>query len=110
MPAFRTLVGNDCPLPFLLLAIHCCSVSVTLSLTTSVSCLLKPGREWWKLTVFMSPERSCPVFIHQMEPSTRAPFTEITQHLEQILEQQPEATPLAKPPLTKAPLTYNQGE
>lgn len=33
VPAFRTLVGNDCPLPFLLLAIHCCSVSVTPSLT-----------------------------------------------------------------------------
>lgn len=69
MPAFRTLVGNDCPLPFLLLAIHCCS----------------------------------------MEPSTRAPFTEITQHLEQILEQLTEPTPLAKTPLAKAPLTYNQG-
>ncbi|XP_021077986.1 dual specificity testis-specific protein kinase 1 [Mus pahari] len=70
VPAFRTLVGNDCPLPFLLLAIHCCS----------------------------------------MEPSTRAPFTEITQHLEQILEQLPEAMPLAKTPLAKAPLTtYNQG-
>lgn len=45
-----------------------------------------------------------------MEPSTRAPFSEITQHLEQILEQLPEPTPLAKTPLAKAPLTYNQGE
>lgn len=57
----------------------------------------------------LSPEQSCPVFIHQMEPSARAPFTEITQHLEQILEQLPEPTPLAKMPLAKAPLTYNQG-
>lgn len=29
VPAFQTLVGKDCPLPFLLLAIHCCSVSST---------------------------------------------------------------------------------
>lgn len=29
--AFHTLVGDDCPLPFLLLAIHCCSVSTLLS-------------------------------------------------------------------------------
>ncbi|KAK1334343.1 hypothetical protein QTO34_005347 [Cnephaeus nilssonii] len=64
VPAFRTLVGDDCPLPFLLLAIHCCS----------------------------------------MEPSARAPFTEITQHLEWILEQLPEPAPL-----TRAPLMHNQG-
>nr|XP_037854201.1 dual specificity testis-specific protein kinase 1 isoform X2 [Chlorocebus sabaeus] len=64
VPAFRTLVGDDCPLPFLLLAIHCCS----------------------------------------LEPSTRAPFTEITQHLEWILEQLPEPAPL-----TRTPLTHNQG-
>ncbi|KAL0606139.1 Dual specificity testis-specific protein kinase 1 [Plecturocebus cupreus] len=64
VPAFRTLVGDDCPLPFLLLAIHCCS----------------------------------------MEPSTRAPFTEITQHLEWILEQLPEPASL-----TRTPLTHNQG-
>ncbi|XP_037854202.1 dual specificity testis-specific protein kinase 1 isoform X3 [Chlorocebus sabaeus] len=63
VPAFRTLVGDDCPLPFLLLAIHCCS----------------------------------------LEPSTRAPFTEITQHLEWILEQLPEPAPL-----TRTPLTHNQ--
>ncbi|XP_025288670.3 dual specificity testis-specific protein kinase 1 [Canis lupus dingo] len=63
VPAFRTLVGDDCPLPFLLLAIHCCS----------------------------------------MEPSTRAPFTEITQHLEWILEQLPEPAPVPR-----APLTHNQ--
>ncbi|XP_054376951.1 dual specificity testis-specific protein kinase 1 isoform X3 [Pongo abelii] len=56
VPAFRTLVGDDCPLPFLLLAIHCCS----------------------------------------LEPSTRAPFTEITQHLEWILEQLPEPAPLTR--------------
>ncbi|XP_007945107.2 dual specificity testis-specific protein kinase 1 [Orycteropus afer afer] len=62
--AFRTLVGADCPLPFLLLAIHCCS----------------------------------------MEPSARAPFTEITQHLEWILEQLPESAPL-----TNAPPTQNLG-
>nr|XP_044635192.1 dual specificity testis-specific protein kinase 1 isoform X4 [Equus asinus] len=64
VPAFRSLVGDDCPLPFLLLAIHCCS----------------------------------------MEPSTRAPFTEITQHLEWILEQLPEPAPLPR-----APLTHKQG-
>lgn len=64
VPAFRTLVGDDCPLPFLLLAIHCCS----------------------------------------MEPSTRAPFTEITQHLEWILEQLPEPAPLSR-----VPLTHGQG-
>lgn len=65
VPAFRTLVGDDCPLPFLLLAIHCCS----------------------------------------MEPSTRAPFTEITQHLEWILEQLPEPAPLSR-----VPLTHGQGK
>nr|BAA09459.1 TESK1 [Homo sapiens] len=64
VPAFRTLVGDDCPLPFLLLAIHCCN----------------------------------------LEPSTRAPFTEITQHLEWILEQLPEPAPL-----TRTALTHNQG-
>lgn len=57
----------------------------------------------------MSPEQSC-LSIHQMEPSTRAPFTEITQHLEQILEQLPEPMPLAKTPLAKAPLIYSQGK
>lgn len=61
MPAFRALVGGDCPLPFLLLAIHCCS----------------------------------------MEPRTRAPFTEITQHLEWILEQLPEPASLPRVPLTR---------
>nr|XP_020736127.1 dual specificity testis-specific protein kinase 1 isoform X2 [Odocoileus virginianus texanus] len=61
VPAFRTLVGDDCPLPFLLLAIHCCS----------------------------------------MEPRTRAPFTEITQHLEWILEQLPEPASLPRVPLTR---------
>uniref|UniRef100_A0A4X2LC21 dual-specificity kinase n=1 Tax=Vombatus ursinus TaxID=29139 RepID=A0A4X2LC21_VOMUR len=55
--AFRALVGEDCPPPFLLLAIHCCS----------------------------------------MEPSSRAPFTEITQHLEHILEQLPGPQSLVKP-------------
>ncbi|ERE83232.1 dual specificity testis-specific protein kinase 1 [Cricetulus griseus] len=69
VPAFQTLVGKDCPLPFLLLAIHCCS----------------------------------------MEPSTRAPFTEITKHLEQILEQLPEPAPLSKMLLAEAPLPYNRG-
>uniref|UniRef100_A0A6I8N9J5 dual-specificity kinase n=1 Tax=Ornithorhynchus anatinus TaxID=9258 RepID=A0A6I8N9J5_ORNAN len=47
--AFQALVGEDCPPPFLLLAIHCCS----------------------------------------MEPKARAPFAEIAQRLEQILEQHP---------------------
>lgn len=61
VPAFRALVGGDCPLPFLLLAIHCCS----------------------------------------MEPRTRAPFTEITQHLEWILEQLPEPASLPRVPLTR---------
>ncbi|XP_072462988.1 dual specificity testis-specific protein kinase 1 [Notamacropus eugenii] len=55
--AFRALVGEDCPPPFLLLAIHCCS----------------------------------------MEPSSRAPFTEITQHLEHILEELPGPQSLVKP-------------
>lgn len=43
VPAFRTLVGNDCPLPFLLLAIHCCSVSVTPSLTPTCELSSKSG-------------------------------------------------------------------
>lgn len=42
---------------------------------------------------------------HQMEPSARAPFTEITQHLEWILEQLPEPAPL-----TRASLIHNQGK
>ncbi|XP_074052278.1 dual specificity testis-specific protein kinase 1 isoform X2 [Macrotis lagotis] len=63
--AFRALVGKDCPPPFLLLAIHCCS----------------------------------------MEPSSRAPFTEITQHLEHILEQLPGPQSLVKP----APSALTQG-
>lgn len=40
-----------------------------------------------------------------MEPSTRAPFTEITQHLEWILEQLPEPAPLSR-----VPLTHGQGK
>lgn len=110
VPAFRTLVGNDCPLPFLLLAIHCCSVSITPSLTPSMSCLLGPRDRGRETHLPPGPRVSCPVCSHQMEPSTRAPFSEITQHLEQILEQLPEPAPLSKTPLTKAPLTYNQGK
>ncbi|EPY72674.1 hypothetical protein CB1_106475001 [Camelus ferus] len=39
-----------------------------------------------------------------MEPSTRAPFTEITQHLEWILEQLPEPAPIPR-----ASLLHSQG-
>lgn len=67
--AFRALVGEDCPLPFLLLAIHCCS----------------------------------------MEPGTRAPFSEITPHLEWILEQLSEPAPLTRAPLTHTPGTVPRG-
>lgn len=38
---------------------------------------------------------------YQMEPRTRAPFTEITQHLEWILEQLPEPASLPRVPLTR---------
>ncbi|EPY78570.1 dual specificity testis-specific protein kinase 1 [Camelus ferus] len=37
-----------------------------------------------------------PAFRTLMEPSTRAPFTEITQHLEWILEQLPEPAPIPR--------------
>ena len=110
VPAFRTLVGDDCPLPFLLLAIHCCSVRASPSLPSALSvsrrvCPIPGDGRKTQGPTSRALSEAAPVSAHQMEPSARAPFTEITHHLEWILEQ------LSEPaPLTRAPLTHNQGK